>query len=252
MHLDQYYLEPSLEHGGSQRGIDEPSRERSEGPPFALPEEGRSEAEADVARQWLAMELHDGLVQDATAALMELQSVLAESSLPEGRVRHRIDRAASHLRDAIDEARRLIAGVRPPALDELGLVRAVEQLASQSDEHVIEVVAEEIPDLAPALEAEAYRIVQEALHNLRRHSRSARGAVRLQCRDGQLCLEIRDWGVGFDPAAIAPGRFGLAGIQQRARRLRGRVSVESALGRGTCIRVELPLTPPQRFADIYS
>lgn len=244
----------------------EPSRES------AIPDEAREElvlrgAQADgepdsvvgtipvgreLDRHWIALELHDGLVQDATGALMELEGVLASEALPQGRMRDQVRRAAEHIRAAIDGARRLIGGLRSPELDELGLVGAVEHLVAhqRTGDPVIDLVVEgPCQRFDATVEAEAFRIVQEAIQNLRRHSRSDRGMVRLGCQDGWLRMEICDWGIGFDPATVAPSRFGLAGIRERSRRLQGHATVDSGPGLGTRIRVELPLSVPPRPAN---
>jgi signal transduction histidine kinase len=87
-----------------------------------------------------------------------------------------------------------------------------------------------------------YRIVQEGLTNARRHSHSDRILVSLKQRDNRLRIEIRDWGVGFDPQTVHENRFGLQGIRERARLLEGRCRIKSKPGKGTCIVVELPVT----------
>ena len=86
-----------------------------------------------------------------------------------------------------------------------------------------------------------FRIAQESLQNACRHSRSDRIRVELAQRDGRICLDVRDWGVGFSLAAVEEHRFGLQGIRERVRLLDGRVVIESAPGKGTHISVELPL-----------
>lgn len=94
--------------------------------------------------------------------------------------------------------------------------------------------------LEPLLEGTIYRIVQEAIANARRHSRSDRAVVRLTQTEARIHVEVRDWGIGFHPAKVGRGRFGLAGIRERARLLNGWASIESSPGRGTRILVELP------------
>jgi signal transduction histidine kinase len=91
-----------------------------------------------------------------------------------------------------------------------------------------------------ATQVAVYRIAQQALHNICRHSRAERAEIRLFRNEDRLRLEIEDWGIGFDPAGVNEDRFGLQGIRQRARLLRGRASIESAPGKGTRIVVELP------------
>ena len=86
-----------------------------------------------------------------------------------------------------------------------------------------------------------YRIVQEGLTNARNHSKSKEIRVSLKQRGDRLRIEIRDWGVGFDPKAVKEGHFGLEGIRERARLLGGKCSIRSKPGQGTAIVVELPV-----------
>ena len=102
--------------------------------------------------------------------------------------------------------------------------------------------------LTPLLEGGIFRIVQEALANVQRHSASPRAEVRLWHEDNRVFLEVRDWGVGFDPEQVTEHRLGLRGIRERARPLRGNAEVEDGRpGKGTCVRVELPIVPSMTF-----
>ena len=97
--------------------------------------------------------------------------------------------------------------------------------------------------LSPVLENVIYRIVQEGLANARNHSKSEKILVRLVQLGTRLRITIRDWGVGFDPKTARQNRFGLEGIRERARVMRGRSSIDSSPGKGTTITVELPIVP---------
>lgn len=195
-------------------------------------------------RQLIAYEIHDGLVQDVTGAQMELEALLQTGQLSPGVARDRVQRAAELARKAVSEARQLISGLLPPVLDELGVVPAIECLLEghQVEGPAISFAAEVHFDrLDPLLEATIYRIVQEGITNVRRHSQSDRAEIRLTQVDGRIHIEIQDWGIGFDPAAVSQNRFGLQGIRERARLLRGRAVIDSAPGRGTRIFVDLPV-----------
>jgi signal transduction histidine kinase len=145
---------------------------------------------------------------------------------------------------SIDETRRLISGLRPPILDEAGIIQAIEYLVCEHGrqggpkiEFVHDVAFER---LAPPLESAVFRIVQESLQNACRHSRSDRVRVELVQRGDRIHIDIRDWGVGFSAETVEEQRFGLQGIRERVRLLDGRVVIESAPGKGTHIGVELP------------
>ena len=149
------------------------------------------------------------------------------------------------LRQGHSEARRIISGVRPPILDESGVVAAIAHLVhdpaiAQGPE--IRVHSDvTFTRLAPVLENAIYRIVQEGLTNARKHSQSPNVRISLLQRGDQIRIEIRDWGIGFDPKAVKKSHFGLAGIRERARVLGGKCGIRSTLGEGTFITVELPL-----------
>ena len=155
------------------------------------------------------------------------------------------DAGMTMLRQGHFEARRLIAGVRPPILDEAGVVAAIGHLVNEQSRlkgPKIEYRSRVAFDrLAPTLENAIYRIAQEALTNACKHSKSEKVRVSLLQQGDRVRIEIRDWGVGFDPKAMPGNRFGLEGIRQRARLLGGKCSIESKAGKGTRITVELPV-----------
>lgn len=196
-------------------------------------------------RKLLAFEIHDGIMQQMTGALMQLEACKASLESEPDRTTECIQKSLQLLREAITEARRLIGGLRPPLLDELGLVAAIEALVDQSKSSTVEV--DFVHDvkferLATSNENSIFRIVQEALNNACRHSNSEKVLIDMQEQKSHLRIEIRDWGKGFDPEKVSVERFGLQGIRQRALLLGGSTLIESSPGKGTRIVVELPLT----------
>ena len=151
------------------------------------------------------------------------------------------------LRAAADEARRLIGGLRPPALDELGIIDAVETLVADARTEVARVEFTHhlpAPRLPPDVETTIFRIVQESLSNVRQHAHAATASVRLeQHGDNAVRIVVQDDGVGFDSAAVADDRFGIEGIRQRAWLLGGEPLIASSPGRGTTVTVTLPIEP---------
>jgi two-component system, NarL family, sensor histidine kinase DegS len=139
----------------------------------------------------------------------------------------------------------LISGLRPPILDESGIVEAVEYLVHEQREpggpEIVFHHDVQTKRLAPPLESALFRIAQELLRNARRHSRSQTIHVKLVERDGRVRLDVRDWGIGFQVDAVAQQRFGLQGVRERVRLLDGRMTIESAPDKGTHVSVELPL-----------
>jgi len=195
-------------------------------------------------RQLTAYEIHDGLVQYLAGGLMHLEAFASDGGGAEDETHADYLRGVSLLRDALAEARHLISGLRPPILDEQGVVAALEYLANESRVEIPElefVNRTHFGRLAAPLEVAIFRITQEGLSNIRRHSGSKRARVELLEHGEFVRLLIRDWGRGFDPEKVHEERFGLQGIRQRARLAGSIATVESAPGRGTTIVVDFPL-----------
>jgi PAS domain S-box-containing protein len=200
---------------------------------------------SDRERQLIAYEIHDGLAQQLAGAIMQFETYFHQKDVNPKNAAKAYDAAMTMLRQGHSESRRLISGVRPPILDESGVVAAIAHLVS--DQNVLKgpkikyFSAVTFDRLVPIVENAIYRIVQEALANACQHSQSETARVSLVQREGRVKIEIRDWGVGFDVKAVQENRFGLEGIRQRARLLGGKCSIRSKLGKGTRIAVELPV-----------
>jgi signal transduction histidine kinase len=196
-------------------------------------------------RQRIAKELHDEPVQ-ALVHLCRQLDLLAEEA-PEGDGREGIVEVRSLATSINDDLRRIAKGLRPPSLDDLGLVAAVRRLAKDLEQrHGLKVelrVAGRRSRLPTDTELALFRIAQEALRNVERHSAATRVEVALQFTAGAVRLRIRDDGRGFDSAAdwARAGSLGLIGMQERATLLGGELEVESAAGHGTTVRASLPV-----------
>lgn len=197
-------------------------------------------------RQLVAYEIHDGLAQFLAGAMMHLQA-LEHAAAPAGSGRE-LHESLRLLRAAVDESRRLISGLRPPTLDELGIIDAVESLVADARIDVPQVTFSHTlpPDrLTPQLETTIFRIVQESLSNARRHAAASRVDVCIEATGEEplrrIWVSVHDNGVGFDPAVVPETRFGLEGIRQRARMLGSEAVIRSSAGQGTAIEVDLPL-----------
>ncbi len=200
-------------------------------------------------RRRLRRDLHDGL--GSTLAALHLQAGAIRTLM-----RHDLAAAdaeildvQAEIRSAIADIRRLVYALRPPALDELGLVGAIRQYAAQydlsgtpheSEGHLRVAVEapEQLPALPAAVEVAAYRIVQEALTNVARHAHARTCTVRLAVT-GEFQVEISDDGVGFTAGSFAG--VGLLSMRERAAEPGGSCLVESVPGQGTRIQVHLPL-----------
>ena len=157
----------------------------------------------DRDRQMVSYEIHDGLVQQLAAAIMQFEMFSRLAGRADNEVWKTFESGLAMLSESMREARRLINGLRSPILDELGVVAAIEDLISQNsnqDKPEIDFVHHlDRERLAPSLENVIFRIVQESLTNARRYSQSDRLLVRLTQRDDYIRIEVQDWGIGFNP-----------------------------------------------------
>ena len=197
-------------------------------------------------RSRLARELHDSVTQslygvymyaEATARLLEAGDVPA--AIEQVRDIHHT------AREALGEMRLLIYELRPPLLDEQGLVAALQDrldaVEGRAGIHTT-LIADVQTSLPPTLEDGLYRIAQEALNNALKHAQAQHIGIELRQSNGKVVLKITDDGIGFDPAMVQEGGgLGLRGMQERSAHLQGRLEVQSAPAAGTTILVEVPL-----------
>ena len=197
----------------------------------------------EYEKQTIGHDIHDGLLQYAIGARMLLESLVRDH--PETPGADVIDAVQSYLSKGIEEGRQVVRGVRPTVLDDLGLEAALEDLAAQFEVLGVGVECRIDADLAaivPSLQTTIYRVTQESLNNVRKHSGSDRAIVSLRQVDGSLRLEIQDRGHGFDVESARQRGFGLVGMIERVRLAGGTLRIDSGGGRGTRVTAELPLT----------
>jgi signal transduction histidine kinase len=201
----------------------------------------------DDERRALHAELHDQVGANLSALRLELDVVASLLS------RNDASSAERHLGGArvvagetIAMARNLMAGLRPPALDDFGLVAALRTLAESQSSRLnlqIDVAGDDVtPRPGRLVENSLFRIAQEAVINAARHASATRVAVAFAERDGRVILTVMDDGVGFD--LDAPGRdpdhWGLKSMRERARAIGGVLHVETAPGAGTRVTADVP------------
>ncbi|MBL0419011.1 PAS domain S-box protein [Ramlibacter sp. AW1] len=209
---------------------------------MAFASEASQAREQEKAR--IARELHDELAQSLTALKMDLHWLRGQR----GRDPEAMDRKLQEMESLLDASaaatRRIAADLRPPVLDDLGLAAALQWLAqsfSQRAEVACELEMDEDLEVGEPHATAVFRIVQEALVNVRKHARAHRVRVRLDRDADALVLSVRDDGVGFATgAARRPESLGLLGLRERAHLLGGAVEVRSAPGAGTTVLVRLP------------
>ena len=207
-------------------------------------------------RAHVARELHDGVAQVATAALRRIELAAQDDYGRRDDGRGDVDtrradarRAAELTRELVTELRRVIAGMRPTALDDLGLAPAVAQLAERLGDagYDVRIAVAALPALPPVVETGLFRLVQESLANVRRHAGPCRVDVALahDAATSTIELAVRDAGRGFDPGELPAGaggrHFGLAFMAERARALGGRLRVEARPGAGCAVLATVPV-----------
>jgi signal transduction histidine kinase len=211
---------------------------------LAQRQEERAATEAERSR--LAREIHDTLAQGFAGIVTQLQA--ADQAPDDAARRRHADAALALARDGLAEARRSVQALRPVALDTLGLREAMAAAARRWAERTGVPVEVRTTGASRPLPTDAevalLRAAQEALANVERHARAHRVALTLRYTSRGARLEVRDDGRGFDPAeprgADADGGYGLVAMRERIEALAGDLVVESAPGRGTAIRIEVP------------
>jgi signal transduction histidine kinase len=209
---------------------------------------GRKRAELlEIEQRHIAYELHDGLAQIVASAHQHLQSFAHHYRPRSMRTRQELDSVLSMTQNAVREVRRVMAGLRPTALDDFGLATAlrlqVQALAVEGWE--IEYEAPDSTERLPsAVETVLFRIAQEALTNVRKHAQCSRVRVSLKFDDENYRLEVQDWGAGFDvvalPTALPGKQYGLRGMQERIILVSGQLNIQSSPGAGTQVVAEVP------------
>jgi len=197
----------------------------------------------ELERQRLARELHDETGQALTSILLGLKAV-EEAHAP-----GEMHAAAAGLRELVvatlQDVRRLAVELRPKALDDFGLVAALERLGNTFSEATgiqVQLEASLRNERLPAeMETTLYRIVQEALTNIVKHARARNVSILIVRRDGRVTAVVEDDGEGFDPNAVSAEGLGLLGMRERVALIDGRLTLESSAGAGTTLAVEVPL-----------
>ena len=203
---------------------------------------------AETERKRVARELHDDTAQRLAALLIRLRVI--ERDTRDNRVSPLLTAFREELAAAAEGVRRIARGLRPPELEDAGLVAALRAHARALRDGtglVVDLDADPVDDLLNSdRRLVLYRIVQEALANVSRHSGVSSAQVSVKRGDGAVIVTVRDEGKGFTDGrqSTLGGGLGLVGMQERAAGVGGRVQVESSVGGGTSVVMTLPVTPP--------
>lgn len=194
----------------------------------------------------LARELHDDTIQSVIALKQRVQ--LAQKSVKDQASRRTLSELEKLAEQTIENLRRMTRALRPIYLEDLGLVTALEMLVRETGQNnAVDIDFQKLGEerrLSHDVELALYRIAQEALSNVIRHSQATHAELLIRFKEKEIHLEVTDNGIGFampnSPTDFAPnGHFGLLGIRERADLIGARLEVESAPGKGTRLKVRL-------------
>ena len=206
---------------------------------------------SEEERSRIAREIHDELGQLLTALNMDIGGLLrsAEPLKPEQkmmalRIRHALS-------ETLSSVQRIASELRPAALDDFGLIAAVESEVRTFEERTgieceLSLPEDDTLSLGPDVDAAIYRIVQEAMTNVARHSDASRLEIRVRQQPDETLVEIRDDGKGIPASKLSDrNSLGVAGMRERARRIGATLEVEGIVGHGTIVSVRIPVKTAQ-------
>jgi len=208
------------------------------------------EAGVHDERQRMAREIHDTLAQGLTGIITQLQAADRVREHPEA-WQHHMDQVKALARDSLAAARRSVAALGPPELEDSRLPEAIAEFAARwSSTSTVPAQVQTVGDPRPILaelEITLFRVAQEALANVAKHARAGLVVVTLSYLDDQVMLDVRDDGVGFELDAVAQRGeaadgtgYGLRGARQRLDRVQGTLEIESRRGEGTAVNASVP------------
>jgi two-component system sensor histidine kinase UhpB len=212
---------------------------------------GRAIYAQEEERKSIARSLHDDTGQELTMLIISLDQL--EARLPEQHqaLKEDIQQTRALAANTLEELRRIIFGLRPAILDDLGLVPAIRWYARSNLEPAgveVEMQAPNpMPELPPEVNISLFRISQEAVNNILRHASASSVHIDLTLQPASISLQIRDDGVGFNQQtasldALSSHHLGLLGLRERAELLGGQMCLDSTPGQGTCLEVHIPLS----------
>jgi len=199
-------------------------------------------------RRRLRRDLHDGLGPALAGHLLRLD-LLATRVANDPKAAADVNTLRDELRTTMTDVRRVVEGLRPPALDELGLRGSIEQVSQRltaGTATTVTVDADDLPMLPAAVEVAVFRIATEAVTNVIRHAHARRCQVRLAAEDAYLIVSVTDDGAGLSTNGRPPSGHGLQTMRERTEELRGRLRLSSQAGGGTVVTAEIPLPPQPR------
>lgn len=210
-------------------------------------------------RQRVAREIHDGPAQSMSNVVLKAEICEKLIDVDLEKARFELQNLKRIVRESLVDVRKIIYNLRPMSLDDLGLVPTLQRFTSTfQDENMIDVQFKSrgsISDIRPVISLTVFRIVQEALNNIRKHAKANSVVINIEFLEDKLRLSIIDDGVGFDAENIKvrnediDGGFGLFSMKERVELLDGEFSINSRSGSGTRLSIMIPLTQNEGDAN---
>ncbi|MGY5239803.1 sensor histidine kinase [Clostridium tertium] len=205
----------------------------------------------ELERQRIAREIHDGPAQYIANAMMRVDfcKVVVKKDLEKGI--NELDDLKSNIRMALKEVRGIIYDLRPLHLEELGLIDAIKDMINiisvENDVKIDMIVDESSYEVEKIMQIAIYRIMQEILNNIKKHSKAKYVDIKINYIKDYIYIYIQDDGIGFNVQETLintkqkGNRYGLIGIFERVKQLRGKIEVKSSKGEGTIYKIRLPI-----------
>jgi two-component system, NarL family, sensor histidine kinase DegS len=196
-------------------------------------------------RRRIARDLHDGPAQQLTNISMRLDVLKRMMKMNPDMAENEITKINSRIVATVNDIRRLIYDLRPIAIDEIGLIPAMQILCKKCQEDwgiSVSVINEELLTevlIAPAKQVSLYRLTQEILNNIKKHAQANHVTVTLSQTNDRFLITIQDDGKGFDPTHIPAGHYGLVGMKERAEYLGGALKITSVIGQGSTFFIQV-------------
>lgn len=253
-YVDPYYLQPTdPEINQLAAALDSLVRQLNERNQelHALSEHAINALEEE--RQQIALTLHDDTGQSLSLLIINLEGLEAQLPADEKILLEKIGETRQLAQNSLSNLRQIVYGLRPTILDDLGLIPAIRWYARTNLEKagiLVEINANgELGSLAPELNSTLFRIAQEAINNVLRHSNAENVEINFSQAGDRILLEVTDDGQGFDTGSVKEQalplhHIGLLGMQERAELVGGSTNVISEPGRGTKIEIYVPCNPP--------
>jgi signal transduction histidine kinase len=194
-------------------------------------------------RNRLARELHDTVAHNLTALSVSLETAKAYFDVDLNQTRDLVDKSIDATRKGVDDTRRALKALRSSDLEDLGLRLAIKKIAESAASRFsldLDLTLDPMPSLSPDIEQTIYRVAQEAIENVTKHSEAKKIGVTLFHQDNHIHLIVEDNGLGFDTKSKQPtGHFGLIGMKERAELAGGSLVIESEKNKGTKVTLKI-------------